>query len=293
MLHQLCKGLVHWQAVANGMSTAIALGFLYVVRCSVHGAALKKNLPNLSRTIKGADVIKEDIQSSPTIVRPVTIRTRQFSESVDIEAVMQIAPKLSALSTSKKADQVIHAPPSNISFKAILAPYGISQFVSALFGGFAITPAVGASSTLFSVRSLSSMVFHHHNRMLTAYNCNGLVGIKLGADGMAPQIGSVLLLLAFYVTDFQLVGYIPKPAFSSMLVLSFMDMIYSWFYQSYFKTKDKSEWMVVPAIVLCAFIFDLLSAVFLGIAFSTLLFVGSFFRSGKFSCTPGCPFLQS
>jgi MFS superfamily sulfate permease-like transporter len=108
---------------------------------------------------------------------------------------------------------------------------------------------------------------------------------KLGADSVAPQIGSALLLLVFYVTDFQLVGYIPKPAFSSMLVLAFIDMIYTWFYKSYFKTKDKSEWMVVPAIVLCAFVFDLLSAVFLGIAFSTFIFVGSFFRSGKYSST--------
>lgn len=68
-----------------------------------------------------------------------------------------------------------------------------------------------------------------------------------------------------------------------MLVLAFIDMIYTWFYKSYFKTKDKSEWLVVPAIVFCAFVFDLLSAVFLGIAFSTFIFVGSFFRSGKCS----------
>ena len=66
-----------------------------------------------------------------------------------------------------------------------------------------------------------------------------------------------------------------------MLVLAFIDMIYTWFYMSYFKIKDKYEWMVVPAIVVCAFVFDLLSAVFLGIAFSTFIFVGSFFRSGK------------
>ena len=65
-----------------------------------------------------------------------------------------------------------------------------------------------------------------------------------------------------------------------MLVLAFIDMIYTWFYKSYFKTKDKSEWMVVPMIVVCAFTVGLLSAVFLGIAFSTFLFVAAFFRSG-------------
>jgi MFS superfamily sulfate permease-like transporter len=68
----------------------------------------------------------------------------------------------------------------------------------------------------------------------------------LGADGLAPQIGSVLLLFLFYLSDFRIVGYIPKPAFSSMLVLSFMDMITTWFYKSFFKTKDKMEWIVVP-----------------------------------------------
>lgn len=68
----------------------------------------------------------------------------------------------------------------------------------------------------------------------------------LGADGLAPQIGAVLLLLIFYLTDFQIVGYIPKPAFSSMLVLSFFDMTHAWFFRSFLKTQDKLEWMVVP-----------------------------------------------
>lgn len=68
----------------------------------------------------------------------------------------------------------------------------------------------------------------------------------LGADALPPQVGSAFLLFLFYLTDFQIVGYIPKPAFSSMLVLAFMDMTYTWFYKSFFKTKDKMEWIVVP-----------------------------------------------
>ena len=90
----------------------------------------------------------------------------------------------------------------------------------------------------------------------------------------------MILLVVFYLTDFELVQYIPKPAFSSMLVLAFIDIIYTWFYMSYFKTQDKLEWMVVPLIVVCAFAVDLLSSVFLGIAFSTFIFVTSIFRSG-------------
>jgi MFS superfamily sulfate permease-like transporter len=102
----------------------------------------------------------------------------------------------------------------------------------------------------------------------------------LGAEKVAPQVGAVILLLGFYLTDFQLVCYVPKPAFSAMLVLACIDMTITWCYRSWFKVKDKSEWMVVPAIVVCAFVLDLLTAVFLGIAFSTFIFVASFFRSG-------------
>lgn len=119
---------------------------------------------------------------------------------------------------SKQEFEIYQAKPTSATLKTISLTYGKSQVVSAIVGGFAVTPSVAASSTMFS----------------------------LGAEGLAPQVGSVLLLFVFYMTDFQIVGYIPKPAFSSMLVLAFMDMISTWFYKSYFKTKDKLEWMVVP-----------------------------------------------
>jgi hypothetical protein len=57
-------------------------------------------------------------------------------------------------------------------------------------------------------------------------------------------------------------------------------MISTWFVKSYFRTKEKLEWLVVPLIVVLAFSVGLLQAVFLGIAMSTFLFVASFFRSG-------------
>jgi hypothetical protein len=57
-------------------------------------------------------------------------------------------------------------------------------------------------------------------------------------------------------------------------------MISTWFIKSYFKTKEKMEWLVVPLIVVLAFVVGLLGAVFLGLAMSTFLFVGAFFRSG-------------
>jgi hypothetical protein len=248
LLHEIANGLVHWGAVYKGLSTSIAMGFLYLIRCSVHGTALKKNIPNLSRKAKQSDSSLSSPKRLSSLQKPV--RSRTFSEAVDIEAV--VPHPAATKGSDANSNKVVSAKPTNITLKAILLPYGYSQFLSALVGGFAITPSIAASPMMFT----------------------------LGAENLSPQIGSVLLLLVFYLTDFQLVGYIPKPAFSSLLVLSFIDMIYNWFYKSYFKTKDKLEWLVVPLIVIAAFALDLLSAVFLGIAISTFIFVAAFFRSG-------------
>jgi hypothetical protein len=200
---------------------------------SRHGAALKKNIPNLSRTVLKETTASdaEDSKHSNNeikINKPPSIKSRKFSEAVDIEAVMR--PLLAQAKNNnvdntnddKKAEiakyHTVHAKPTSITLKNIYLAYGWSQAVTFIVGGFPITPAVAASPTMFS----------------------------LGADGLGPQIGSVLLLFVFYLTDFQIVGYIPKPAFSAMLVLSFFDMMITWFYKSFFKTKDKREWIVVP-----------------------------------------------
>ena len=95
------------------------------------------------------------------------------------------------------------------------------------------------------------------------------------------------------MTDFQLVSVLPKPAFSSTLVLTFIDMTHTWCYKSYLRTKEKVEWLVVPAIVVCAFALDLLTAVFLGIAFSTFIFVAAFFRSGVVKFASNGTIMQS
>jgi Sulfate permease family len=204
-----------------------------------HGAALKKNVPNLSRKVRSDDPILEKnqkrIESEDSkaavgihiLSKPPSVKSRKFSEAVDIEAVMQLSPSKSYINNgtaetmddnNKPQFEIYQAKPTSATLKMISLCYGKSQIVTSIVGGFAITPSVAASSTMFS----------------------------LGAESLAPQIGSVVLLFVFYLTDFQIVGYIPKPAFSSMLVLAFIDMINTWFYKSYFKTKDKMEWMVVP-----------------------------------------------
>lgn len=102
----------------------------------------------------------------------------------------------------------------------------------------------------------------------------------MGAESVAPQVGSVILLSVFYFTNFQLVQFIPKPAFSSVLCLAAIDIMDGWFIKSFQKTRSKVEWLVNPFIVATAFCVGLLSAVFLGIALSTFFFVASFYRSG-------------
>lgn len=89
------------------------------------------------------------------------------------------------------------------------------------------------------------------------------------------------------MTDFRLVGLIPKAAFSSLIVLAFLDIFITFFFKSYQKTSDKMEWLVVPIIIFTAFVVGLLNAVFIGIAASTVLFVAAFFRTGvvKFLAT--------
>jgi hypothetical protein len=238
LVNSWLQGKIHWGAVWNGMETTIALSFLYLIRCSLHGAALKKNVPNLSRTEKTGPV-----QGKARFSMAVPHR-RKFSEVLDIE---NMVPLVTNAETT-----IVRPKPTGLSLKKILIQYGYSQFLCGAVGGFPITPSVAASPTMY----------------------------MLGAEGVVPQLGSVLLLLCFYLTDFKLVGYIPKPAFSSLLVLAFIDMISTWFIKSYFKTKEKMEWLVVPLIVVLAFVVGLLGAVFVGIAMSTFLFVAAFFRSG-------------
>ena len=64
----------------------------------------------------------------------------------------------------------------------------------------------------------------------------------------------------FYLTNFEMVSYIPKLTFSSLLVVNSFDLLQSWFVASYKKIADKGEWIVVPGIVLASFVFGMLNA---------------------------------
>jgi MFS superfamily sulfate permease-like transporter len=207
------KGVVEWDAFRAALPTVVALAFLYVIRCSLHAAALFKNKRLLVRRNEHPDDV-----SSPI----ATARPRRNHQ-----------PRLTLGTILEKG-------------------YGYSQLVAALIGGITVAPSVAASLTLF----------------------------QLHAEKPAPQYGSNLLLLAFYLSDFQLVQYIPKTAFSCLMVLAGIDMCRTWLIGSFFKTKDKMEWAVAPLLVVLSFGVGMLYAILMGIAASAFLFVANFQKAG-------------
>ena len=218
------RGEVFVPAFQACIPTMLALAFLYLVRCSLHSAALKKNIPNVTR--------KQPEQPSP-----VRVPGRKIDHH-------------SSSGESFHEDDGDDKEPLTLGF-ILEHGYGYSQIVAALFGGITVAPSVAASITLF----------------------------KLGAEAAAPQYGSCLLVLFFYATDFTLVQYIPKPAFSCLMVLAGLDMCRTWILGSFLKTKAKSEWIVGPILVLLSFSVGMLNAIFWGIACSTFIFVANFYRT--------------
>jgi hypothetical protein len=144
-------GKVHWGAVAKGLETTVALSFLYMIRCSIHGTALKKNIPTLSRVEKmNNDPVREAIQPLALSRKPTVVRAhhRKFSEALDIDGTQQ---ERTASAVAATAMVVVTAKPTKASLKAILTQYGYSQLISGLVGGFAVIPCVATAPTMFMV----------------------------------------------------------------------------------------------------------------------------------------------
>jgi MFS superfamily sulfate permease-like transporter len=231
------RGDVFWEAFLAGMPMMMALVLLYLVRCSLHSAALKKNIPKVTR--KPEHTTTHDFSSQNGGV-PVSLQSSNGGRSNSTRNVT---------SERKHTNKSNKAP---LTLNYILEHgYGYSQLLSGLVGGIAIAPAVAASLTLF----------------------------KLRAEKPPPQYASCLLVVLFYCSNFTMVQYIPKPAFSSLMVLAGLDMIRTWTYNSYFKTKAKMEWCVGPVLVVLAFTIGVLKAIFVGILVSTFIFAANFYNA--------------
>ena len=281
----LWNGLVHWKAVYNGLGNMAALAFLYLLRSSIHASALKKNVGNLVRRVPlpktqghvgqesfrpttpsssaynmASSLMGSVRQSVQTVnISLAPIERMSFGEVLDLELPSDGSGNKKIDDASKLGYKEIRAKATHLSLEEIFVEYGYALFVVAFCGGFGCCPTVATSNTMYAI----------------------------GAEAAAPQYGSVLLLIIFYLTDFELVQYIPKAAFSSLLVLGAVDTFVVWFFGAFRKTQDIFEWLVVPIIVAFSLFVGFLNAVFFGIAISMFVFVGSFFQVGvvKFKAT--------
>lgn len=141
----------------KGLDTSIALGFLYLIRCSLHAAALKKNVANLVRkeTIVVAAPDLDDFNNE-TFRPGSSFHRRKYSETLDVEHTTAIhsGTKSGGESTGSVVaiSEMVPAKPVTASLQEILYPYGLSQYICALVGCFGVVPAVSATSTMYTVR---------------------------------------------------------------------------------------------------------------------------------------------
>ena len=210
-----------WPAFKNGLPGVVALGLIYMIRCSLQAAALKKNLAvYLRQKAAAASATNNDTRSSFMVVN-------------ETKEDKPVSPK-------RKPKDVLQ----------VLVSFAGALFATAVTGGFACVPSVGLSGTF----------------------------INVGAELRAPQFASCILVLGCYLSDFRLISFVPKCAFSSLLVMAAIDLLYTNLIKSYQKTG--SEWFVVPIIVLSGQAFGTLPSVAFGVAASTLMFVSSFYKAG-------------
>lgn len=296
----LLQGQVHWGAVKSGLKDMFALAFLYLLRSSIHASAMKKNINNLvckkrvkkslplpdkaSSPVKQQRHKKKEPSYAQAAMVAISDKLRLVNESLaqtnNASGTHQSIRRSKSPKTRKAPTTTLEIPtadnsmnmahdeyeyieerpkPCRRSLQDVFIEYGFALILVAFGGGFGVCPTVATSNTMYAI----------------------------GAGGPAPQYGSILLLIIFYLSDFDLVRYIPKCCFSSLLVLGAVDTFVVWFFLSYKKTQDLMEWMVVPFIVAFSLIVGFLNAVFLGVGISTFVFVGAFFRVGvvKFNAT--------
>jgi hypothetical protein len=153
----MLSGKIHWGAVVQGLETTFALSCLYLIRCSLHGTALKKNVATMSRMERvKVEPVVEPLKPL-TLARKTTVKQghrRRFSEVVDIDGIQPVE----ASADASCATVLVTAKPTQATLKEILVQYGYSQLISSLVGGFAIIPCIATAPTMFTVRSLPCVV---------------------------------------------------------------------------------------------------------------------------------------
>ena len=283
---------VKWYAVLNSLGTIGSMAFLFLLRSSIHATALKKNVENLVRMIpiqknnNNNDEIEALISPRQANEQRNSIVTfvglddnddtenaqprprhyhRRLASGDSIDALLSYSVRnLNNLNNNNVGEvpatatttttyiEIRPKPPNNTSAEDICREYGFSMYLVALVGGFGVCPINAVSTTMYA----------------------------MGADGVIPQLGSILLLFLVYLTDFSMVQYIPKAAFSSLLVLGAVEILAIYFVKSFQKTQDWIEWIAVPVIVIFSITMGFVQSIFLGLVVSLFLFMASFWRAG-------------
>jgi hypothetical protein len=176
-INYMVHGKVHWGSVQAGLPSVIALALLYMIRCSLHGAALRKNIAIMTRYVtvdcNATDQVDYEAnnvgEQTPKydkvdpdllgIVQPPRRLERQMSETVDLNAALMSLSmgRIDDLhsddeATNGKKAIAVQSQPTKHTLTEILAQYAISQWVCALVGGFAIVPSIGPSATMYTAR---------------------------------------------------------------------------------------------------------------------------------------------
>jgi hypothetical protein len=172
-INYLVQGKVHWGAVQAGLSSAIALASLYMIRCSLHGAALRKNIAIMTRyvtvdsnaTDQGYDSEANNVGEQMTNINaelsPPRRLQRQLSETVDLNAAL-MSLSIGKMGDNKHDDEAtngrkviaVQSQPTKHTLTEILAQYAISQWVCSLVGGFAVVPSIGPSATMYTASGI-------------------------------------------------------------------------------------------------------------------------------------------
>ena len=113
------SGKICWNAFMNGVPDVIAMGLIYLIRCSLQAAALKRNRANIlrSREAKAAAALED--------------------QSLLIGA------------KDTKEDEIPKRKPKDVL--EVLMQFANTLFITAMTGGFAVLPSVGLSNTFVKI----------------------------------------------------------------------------------------------------------------------------------------------
>ena len=100
VINSIITGRVHWGAFRNSLPTVCALAFLYIVRCSLHATALKKNIPNVTRKKPAEQFEKPTKAKNPVSLQKILECGYGYSQlmaciSGGITVVPSMAPAMS------------------------------------------------------------------------------------------------------------------------------------------------------------------------------------------------------